>query len=471
MPRLLRVRWGRVRWAGAALWLALGCTRDPESAATDALNLPTGLALSPGEQWLFVTNGNLDRAANSSVLLAVDLDALEQSLDDPAAAGSSLARGRACRAHAEDPRSECDEGLLLDPELGLRIPSGAGNIALDRPRGEDGPLRLLIPSRIDTALSWVDAYGPGFGAEAGEDLRFDCGQGPLRFCDAEHQLAVTDEPAHVRVDDQGFRFAYLPHLLGRRLTLLDLDGARGPEVVDVFEQFFRENGAGLGGGYAVAQRACDVDSDNAPEASLGCSRPYLLASQRYYSGLRSFRVAPGLDVLLGGEEAEIGVPNTSLVGSKPIMGGVRFEDPEQGERLLVVQTSPPTLSRVDTSLDADGAPALEVMASVGLCANPNLLVVHRPALSGAAGPELAAVSCYGSDEVAFVDLGVFAVVATVAVGDGPNELVIDAAREWLIVANTAESSLSIIDLSTSSPRYLEEFATIGLGTPTRERVE
>jgi hypothetical protein len=183
--------------------------------------------------------------------------------------------------------------------------------------------------------------------------------------------------------------------------------------------------------------------------------------------VRSFRVAPGLDVNVTGGEAMLHGANIDAADPRPLTGGMAFEDPELGERLLVVHTTPPALSRIDMSLDPEGNPELGQLASVSLCGNPNLVVVHRPSLDGDAGSALALVSCYGSDQVAVVDLGLFIVIATIDVGDGPNELLIDGVRDWLFVANTAESSISIIDLDVGRPSYLREIGTLGLGTPTR----
>jgi hypothetical protein len=443
------------------------CTRDDDLAPVDVLLLPTGLAQTPNGRWLFVSNGNWDSDRASSSVVALNLDALAEGLAAARAAGEPLDDAHPCREHPDDDRLECDPKRLIEPELGVRLPSGAGNIAIDRPGGEQGPLRLLIPTRLEPGLTWIDVFGEGLGDQG--PLRVDCGQAEDRFCDRVHRLTnVPPEPARVSVDELGYRYAYLPHLLGRRLSLLSLDSERGPEVVDVLEEFFREDelfDSGMGGGFSVVQRACDLDTGNVPAASLDCVRPYLFASQRFWPGVRSFRVAPGLDVLVTGGEVMLTGGNVEAADPRPLTGGMAFEDPEQGERLLIVHTTPPALSRIDMSLDEDGNPRLDQLATVSLCGNPNLVSVHHPEI----GPELALISCYGSDQLAVVDLGVFIVVATVNLGDGPNELLIDDSRDWLFVANTAESSISIVDLDASRPSYLQEIATLGLGTPTRER--
>jgi hypothetical protein len=339
---------------------AVACGEDPSLAPVDRLLLPTGLAQSPDGRWLFVTNGNWDRTRSGSSLVALDLDALADGIAVPRAAGELLDAEHPCREHAIDSRLECDPALLIDPSLGVRMPSGAGNIAIDRPDGEQGPLRLLIPTRLEPNVVWVDVFGEGFGGEAG--LRFDCGQAEDRSCDRLHRVeGIYADPSRLTVDTQGFRYAYLPHLLGRTLTLILLDGEAGPEIVDVESEFFRLDelfDRDLGGGFAVIQRACDVESDNAPASTIECMRPYLIASQRFWWGLRTFRVAPGLNVVVPGAELTVLGPNLEAAEPKPLMGGMTFEDPERGDRLLVVHTTPPALSRVDTSLDDVLKPAL-----------------------------------------------------------------------------------------------------------------
>ena len=433
----------------------------------DGLRQPSGLALVNGH--LLVTNGNWDRAYANASLVAVDLEKLNEGLADVRPAGSSLSGSRPCRMTPGSVRVECRAQDLIDSSATVRIASGAGNIAVDRPAGEDGLSRLLIPSRHQPRVTWIDVT-----VDEG-DLEFVCDQDGDEVCGDAHIIdEVGDDPSRVFVDQEGFRFAYLPHLLERvncsddesyrcaGLTLLGLDGQFGPEIVDVESEFFRESpneDLSLLGGFSIAQRTCDLDSGNVPDNSRDCTRPFLYASQRYWPGVRTFRVAPGLDVILSGGSHAIQGTNVGDALPLPLGADIEFEDPSTGESLLFVHTTPPGLARVDTTLE-DGDPKNELVQSVPVCANPNLIEVHRPE----EGSWLAFVSCYADDQIVAVDLGSFTVVASIDLGDGSNEMLIDQEREWLFVANTLEDTISVVDLDSTSVTYLREIVTIGLGS-------
>jgi hypothetical protein len=413
---------------------------------------------------MFVTNGNWDRQDDSSTLTVLDVGRLDEGLADPAPVASDPTLDRPCRLASVGGRVECDASLLIDAGRTVRLPSGAGNIAVDAQFGPADAVRLLVPSRLDPTLSWIDATDLGGG-----NPQLACGQAADRRCDDDHTIEIADDPSRIAVDVQGFRYAYLPHLLEASdcgdgcagVSLIGLDGEFGPELVDSAQDFFEEDPlheSGLRGGFAVGQRPCDPDDP--PIETRECTRPLLYATQRYWPGVRLFRVAPGLDLLLASRTAAI--LGVAVEGSidRPRMGDLDFEDPKVGDRLLVVHTTPPGLARVDTSLDADGLPRDELMQSLPLCNNPNLLELFRPV-----GEEwLAFVSCYGADEVAVVSLATFTVIRTIEVGAGGNEMVVDPDRERLYVANIREHSISVVDLDRGSPSFLTEVGVIGLGS-------
>lgn len=449
---------------------------EPEPPDPQALRLPSGALLSPDGAWLFVTNSNLDLGVKSSNFVVLNLRALDQAFAAaPAEVDAELGAEAPCRVSEAMSKEtdegalevvECDERYFIQREHSVRLTSGAGNIALDLPIGADGPWRLLIPSSLGgRAVTWVDVLREAGGIEV------DCGQDAEGECDAAHRLlrlrnepnglVLPSDPARIAVDRGGYRFAYLPHLLGARMTLIALDAEYGPKITDITdpsEKFFRVEPYGKGtfaGGFAVAQRACDPG--DAPPSTEGCTRPLLYASQRFWPGVRLFSVETGRDVLVRfGEHLFRGV-NPLESGDRPFMGELEFIDPDIGDLLLAVHTTPPSLSLIDTSLDASGEPLNDSIDSVPLCHNPNLLAVHRPAQ----GEAMAFVSCFSDDEVAAVALGSFTVVATIPVDDGPNELVVDEARRKLYVVHTLASTIGVVELDSGSPRHLQMIRRIG----------
>jgi hypothetical protein len=186
-----------------------------------------------------------------------------------------------------------------------------------------------------------------------------------------------------------------------------------------------------------------------------CGRPLLYARQRYWNGVRLFTVAPGTSLLLGNVSVELNGANVEAAHPLPLNGDLAFRDPDH---LLMVHTTPPALSLIDTSIDEEGELLNTLQASLPLCANPNLLELWQP--SDAA--DLALVSCYSDRRVSVIDLDTFTVFRTLHLGDGPNEMLIDAERRWLLIANVLDDSISVVSLDATSPDYLLEIATIGL---------
>ncbi len=445
--------------------LAGACQMDDGPLPSlDQLRQPTGLAVDAIRPALFVTNGNWDRQQVDSTLMAIDLDALYTELARPGEAGD---RSRPCRRVApDDPTIECEPSAFIDDWATVRLGTGAGNIAIDQPTGTEGLLRLMVPTRSPNSVTWVDVQsGP-------DGVVLDCDQGEDSRCGSSHEIRLSTnggerlpgEPARLTIDDQGARFGYLPHLLGGSLSLLALDGARGPELADVEGEFFREDvfeDDDLRGGFAVASRPCDPEAP--PSPSRDCERPFMYASHRYFPGVRHFTVAPGLDLLLPGREVPMPVINPQVVLGRPFLGDIAFEDPTVGDRLLVVQTTPPGLVRLDTSLDEDNLPRDEAMSVVTLCDNPNVLTVYRPPEAEA----LALITCAGEGRLAIVGLGSFRLLASVPVGVGAYEVVVDHERQQAYVSNPGEDTISIVDVGPRSPLRFIEWARVGTRAGSR----
>lgn len=435
----------------------------------DQLRQPTGITMTPEGRWLLIAGGNFDFEQSNGTLMFLDLAALHLALNEPPGApGQRTSPNRPCRrVSPEHDTIECDPAAFIDRRDTVLFGSGLGSVAVDRPSDDDDNLRVLLTQRRPAAVAWADVVLDRGGIEV------DCGQGEDGICDAEHQvrsaledpnLRLPREPSRVVLDDQGARFAYVPHLLDGALTLIDLDSRAGPDISAVVGEFYRSDpfdDIDIAGGFSAAARPCDIDDP--PVMTEDCTRPLVYSTHRWWPGVRQFTVATGLEVVTSNSrDARIEPVGVQDVVSRPFMGDLAFED-DTGQRLLVVQTTPPSLARVDTSVDDRGQPKNQLMQTVGLCNNPNLLVLHRPSEAEA----LALVSCFGDGEVAAVNLSTFTVIATVQVGAGANEMVVDAARRILYVANSQESTISLVSLDRRDPRFLTEYARLGLGAGSR----
>lgn len=447
----------------------LACTAcgDPRpEPELDGLRQPTGLQMGQGGTALFVTNGNWDQSSKAGAIVTVDLVELAEGIAAPQRAGASLGRARPCRV-ADDGVVECDDAALVMPGAAVELGSGIGNVAIDFPSGGEGLARLLVTQRDPPAIVWIDVLA-GDGAP-----QLSCGQdqGP---CDEVHTIlgspqrpdvTLPGNPTRVVVDTLGNRFAYVPHLLEASLSLVALDGEFGPELADVDDDFYREGAMDdlkLAGGFGIAARPCDPMLP--PAASRECTRPVVYSSNRYFPSLRQFAVAPGLDLLVPSDEEGVSGLNPEAVQSRPFLGDVAFERPDDGDRLLLVQTTPSGLVRVDTSLDEEGNSRDAVLAVAPVCGNPNLLAIDR-----AEGFEpLALVTCFEDGELAVVGLDTFRLLRIVPLGAGANEMALDAERQWVYVANTREDTISIVSLDRTSAAFLHEIARIGLDAEPRD---
>lgn len=434
----------------------LACA-TPDTAPTLAdLREPNGLALV-ADDWLLVTNGDWSQSGAGGALVAVDIDAVEREVAHARSGGyGGLGDAAPCRRASET--VECEAAAFIDGARSIQLGTGAGNIAVDRGPQAQGPLRVLIPVRDPAEVVWVDVD------TTSGDLRLDCGR-ERGTCDAAHragrEAAVAAEPGRVAIEDRGGRFAYVPHLLQGRLTLIALDAAGGPAVADTREEFFRQDGFeafDAAGGYAVAAMRCDPAMPIAGSAE--CRRPFLVASQRFWPGTALFSVAEGLEVIVPRGDVAVGVVNPGAGDQRPVLSDLAFES-DAADVLLMVQTSPPALLRADVSVDAEGRVGIETRGSVGICHNPNLLRVHERAN----GQKHAFVSCSEAGAVAVVSLPDLRLVKQLPAGAGTQELLIDPSREWLLVTAVRSDEIHVFSLAERD--WLQPVVTLrGAGAPS-----
>ncbi len=309
--------------------------------------------------------------------------------------------------------------------------------------------------------------------------------------------------------------AFITHTEVPEVTLIGLGGLYGeanrgePAIIDIQPLFSDQPYIG---GYGLAERPCTPSGDvglcaadrdtciaeGRPEAvcgneysdcvdgneaslTLGCSRPLIYAAHRKTEFILRLTVervnADGPFKCVTAEELETGVAGGVLCEHRLVaidqfigagvdsatevaggFGDIAFS--RDGNSLYVVRNSIGNLIRIDTSVDERGETRDTPAAQVEVCARPSEMVVF-----GDGSNEYAAISCYSPGAVFFVDLGAFRVIEQVFVGSGPHQMSYDEARQYLYVANTLDSTISVVDLADDRSTRFTEVARIGLQEP------
>ena len=485
------------------------CESDEDCAAADELCGGGGQCRAPA-RWLFITNANSDRRYNGGSMVALDVDAYWQAaFSDPGAiadATTSLACGglgdedcRPCRRVANLPQVvECMEEPFVDPGATIYFGNFPGPTrAWDEDPGDDQTM-LLVPVRGDPSITYAMLSGD-------DSPRLDCNQGadpdqPRRCADANRLRFLRNDPDASRLSREPFRvlvspqpelpLAYVSHQGDPDMTLIALKGLSTggdgrPAIVHQANVLEIGASPAIEGGFGLAYRPCEVDSDNAPESTLGCSRPLVYGALRWVTSIQtvtavSHEPIPGSDQeCVGPDEIDkaggiicepqleplerFGVPVLSTQGvptstSRPLLADIEFS--RSGNELYVVQSNPGALIRLDTSIAVDGEPLNGGAGQVEVCSQPTTLALYDDGEN-----EYGVVTCYRSGEVFIVDLTSMTVVGLARAGSGPDAIAPDIAREVAFVANSLDATISIIDMSRTSPTRFTEIGRIGLPEP------
>lgn len=457
-------------------------------------------------RWLLVTNANSDLRYNAAWMTPVDLDAFwSAAFSDPTAVGdpsAGVSTAAPCRRVAGQPQTvECTESPFIANEATIQFGNFPGpTAAWDRDPGDDEAM-LLVPVRGEPSITYVELSG---GLD-GDALRLECDQGSDsdggRRCGDDHRLRfarndpdadrIAREPFRVHVSPQPeLPLAYVTHQGDPDMSLIALEGLEvggdGRPAIVHQSNVLVVNGA-ISGGFGIAQRPCDVASDNAPTSTKDCTQPLVYASLRWANpiGLQLFTAVdrepiansdqvcvapddldqPGAVLCESRVEpiARVAINGLSTVGvipsvSNPYLADVAFSS--SGNELYVLQSNPGGVIRVDTSLGEDGEPVNLSAGTVEVCAKPTSMTIY------ADGPiEYGLVTCYRSAEMFIVDLASLTVAGLVRAGIGPDQVEVDYAREVVYVANTLDASVSVIDMAGDSPARFTEIGRIGLSEP------
>jgi DNA-binding beta-propeller fold protein YncE len=415
-----------------------GCPAAGEDVQppADQFFFPTGLAIAPDQDTLYVLNANSDLRWNAGAIDVVDLkvvQALARGWTDEGA----VPDGRDCEVDAQV-RSTlvCNEREAIVEGAGVRIGNFATELAVQAL--DDGRQRLFAAVRGDPSLTWVDYDG----------RRLSCGDddGSFPDCDDDHRLTrmrddpslfdLPDEPYDVYVDSTD-GFAVVTHLTEGSVTIADAppDGSR-PILSDAIGGLFALNQTtGLVGAGGVAGRAPGSDPDRIYVTSRSEARIQTM-TVGWPTGTRA---QGGFPVL---------VPSAYFYINRVLPSddarGIAFS--ADGDRAYVVNRDPPMLQILDTSIGPDGAPSNELVGAVELCQGANNLAVADQGEG-----DRIYVACFRAGQVWVVDPVAGVVDAVTPVGGGPDGIAIAPGRGQLYVTNFLEDTMAVIDIRPGVP--------------------
>jgi DNA-binding beta-propeller fold protein YncE len=441
----------------SAAALGAGCTAsgDEVRAAPDQLFFPTGAAVSPDGARLFVANANSDLKFDSGTLSVVPLAAVEAVVapwlarrEVPGEVCGEGSEGGPCCAQDPDFTETlvCDERrfLGLTAQAGVRIGNFATDIAVQDLGA--GALRLIVPTRGDPSITWVD-YRP-------DEARLVCSAGGgFELCDDSHRLSFVLDDADLPLPEEPFaayadpagEFAMVTHLTTGSVSLIDSPRDGGARISDVeLVAFEADASTGLRGATGVAGRTPQQPSNVVYVGSRTQDRVRMFTVARPQRPDPDGRRSPFL--LAGGSFKldAVGSGTTSSNGSSDTRG-MAFSP--TGDRLYLLNRRPPSLQIYDTSITATGVPANRAAGAVDMCRGASTLAV---ASSG--DGERVYVTCFQDGQVLVVDpRGRGRVEDSILVGRGPFALAASPDGQRLYVTNFLEDTIAVVDLAPRSP--------------------
>lgn len=410
-----------------------GCPAEGEEIQPprDQLFFPTGLTVAPDSSVLFVANANSELRYNSGSISVIDLDAVG-SLTDTWATGT--VPGGDCNVDASRSNIlECNEAEVVKADSTIRIGNFA--TALATQTLGSGALRLFAAVRGDPSVTWVD-YDSGSGA-------LDCGgDGSYPLCDNAHRLSqlrndvelpgLNTEPFGIHVDSLN-GYVMVTHLTSGAVSLVDApsDGS-DPILADAIAGLFLADPVtGVRGAVGVAGRLPGSGSDLVYVTSRSEERVQMLYVHRPASSAYPIIVPSEfffLDQVFPSDDGR----------------GIAFS--ADGTRVHIVNRDPPSLSILDTSLDAQGFPANDLTGVVEICTDASNVTIADPGAG-----ERAYVTCFPSGQVWVVNPFSMIVESIIEVGRGPHAVALSVDRQQLYVANFLEDTVAVVDVEPGSP--------------------
>ena len=463
-------------WTACALLLIAGCTASGEDVhpPKTTLAFPSGLAITPNEQYLFVANANSELQFDSGSISVLDVNAIQAKVE----ASLTGVTPPECKVDLEHSSSSvCAAELFLKDggDASVRIGNFATDIALQdfsSAGSTDGPYRVFVPTRGDPSIAWADFVN---GA-----LRCNTSSVTFDLCDDAHRLsslqndpdlqALPEEPFGVYADGPS-GVALVSHLSTGAVTLIsappplaDPDTAADVRIVDVRAGFFNVDASNSAGATGITARPSVPGDPDTNILYVGSRSDHRVQTFTVGTlplvapGAPAPAVAPAPAYLVQGNYFFLtDVGNT--VGGSTDTRGMKMSD--NGDRLFLVNRQPPTLQIYDTSIGVTGAPRNLGIGGIDICRQASTVAV----LDNGDG-ERAYVTCFLDGQIYVVDpRNLTQPEDILLVGRGPYSAVgaTKGTRKLLFVSNFLEDTIAVVNVTPGEATYNR--VVLRIGTP------
>jgi len=437
--------------SAAALSITLGCTASAEQVAppNNKLFFPTGMAVTPGDAMLFVANANSELVYDSGTISPIDLANVDQIVQAWTSSTKTIPEG--CSQDTDHTETLiCPDSTFIQAPAAARVGNFATAIAVQDTH--DGKLRLVVPTRGDPSIAWVDWDGTALSCNANGEA--------FALCDDAHRLTfvhndpnleqIPDEPYDVYADSDA-DFATVTHLTTGSVTLIDSPRGGTATIADVVTGIFQADPTtGLTGATGIAGRKAGSDG------------AMVYVGARSENRIQMFTVAHPLNgappYLISGNWFFLDAVGANA-GSSFDTRGIEFS--ASGDRAYVINRNPASLQVIDTSLSVTGFPTNKLIAATSICRQASKLAVMD---SG--DGDRAYVTCFSDGALQVVDPRDGAsVIDVVAIGRGPYAIAASPLRKKVYVTNFLENTVAVVDVAPDSPLRDRVVLRIGIPTP------
>jgi DNA-binding beta-propeller fold protein YncE len=427
-----------------------GCTAAAEDVRPpeDQIFFPTGMAIAPDDSVAFIANANSELRYDSGSVIVLDLAVVDQFADNWTANQTIPDHCSQDPDHIETlDCSNDDHTNFMRAGAGARIGNFSTDIAVQNTM--NGTLRLIVPTRGDPSVSWIDWSGSTLSCnENGEGFALCDDTHRLTFVHSDPNLvSLPDEPFNAFADATG-QYAIVTHLTTGAVTLIDSPIGGNATIADVEVGLFEPDPlTGLRGATGVAGRTPSAAGDIIYVGSRSEGRIQMLTVGHPVNDAAPF--------LLAGNWFFLDAIGNNAGGSSDTRG-MTFGS--GGDRLYLVNRNPPALEVIDTSLTSD-FPANTGLGGTDICRNASTLAVMNPG-----DGDHAYVTCFDDGQIYVVDLsGVIQLDDVIPVGRGPYAVVAAPTRKKVYVTNFLEDTVAVIDVTPGSA--LRNRVVLRIGEP------